>query len=66
MVATGFLALDFAMIGSLMKAGAADWYANLLAGVLNTVYLTTVFLVIDRPDEAADDPNDATRPGPPG
>jgi len=65
-MATAFLALDFAVIGSLFEMPATNWYANLLAGVLTTGYLTTVFLVIDQPDEKVDDPNGSTRAGPPG
>jgi hypothetical protein len=66
MLATAFLALDFSVVGSLIKTGATDWYVNLLAGVLSTGYLMMVFLVIDQPDEPADAPTSSTRAGPPG
>jgi hypothetical protein len=66
MVATGFLALDCAVLGPLLKTAALEWYASVLVGVLTTGYLMSVFLVIDRPDELADDPDGPSRARPPG
>ena len=64
MLATGFLAVDFTVVGSLIKTAETDWYVTVLAGALATGYLVSVFLVIDRPDEPVDDPNGASRSGP--
>jgi hypothetical protein len=52
LLATGFLALDFAIVGSLIKSAPPDWYANVVVGFLVTGYLMMVFLVIDQPDES--------------
>jgi hypothetical protein len=66
MLGLGFLAVDFAVVGSMLKLAATDWYPNLLVGVLTTGYLMTVYLVIDQPDESVDAPNFRTRGDPPG
>jgi hypothetical protein len=50
MLATGFLAVEFAVVGSLIRTTTMDWYANLLVGVLTTGYLITVYLVIVQPE----------------
>jgi hypothetical protein len=60
MLATVFLAVDFAVVGSLTRTAAMDWYVSLLVGVLTTGYLTAVYLVIVQPEVEAEDSNGST------
>ncbi len=66
MLASGFFAVDFAVVGSLIKSTNLDGYLSLIAGVLTAGYLIAVFVVIDQPDESLEDPDRSTRKRPTG